>query len=111
MLIIQIPFSNSNKFLDLANSYPSEIKLVKRKNYHGEPDTMQFLINITPLLITFITKIVVEYLRNKKDIVFIYKGAEFRNMNHKKIVELLELIFQDKDLNPSEFTLNKKNEN
>lgn len=102
---------NSEEFNELEKLYPSDIKTVKRKNFHGEPDSIQYLINVSLLLIPFISKIVIEYLKNKKEIVFIYKGLEIRNMNHKKITELLEQISENKDLNLKEYTLEEKDEN
>ena len=94
MIAIEINKNDQNILNDLLLKYPNEIQIIDTKQLIGDFGVMHATISLTSMTLPFVTKILLELIRSKKNVSLKYKGVEVKGISEKNVVDVLNNLLE-----------------
>lgn len=83
---------------------------IQSKKFQGAPETVQFLIELSPVVVVTVASIVITYIKSRKHIKIKHNGTEVDGISEKNAVKILNMLFeQDKAAESNTTEKTKKN--
>lgn len=95
-IVLEVMLQDKKMVDELITHYTEDIQILNSRRFQGESETIQLLINLSPVIIPAIASVVVTYIRSKKHISIKYKGLEVKGISESTVVEILEELSADK---------------
>jgi hypothetical protein len=74
-----------------ANKDMSVTKL-ETSSFDGQSEIVTLVITVTPMVLTFLGKILIEQIRARKYVKVVYKGVQIQGINESTVADILAKI-------------------
>ena len=71
--------------------------LIRSKTFQGTAETIRLLIELTPVVLTAVTAIVVTNIKAKRHISIKYKGVEVTGISEENALKIFENLMNEND--------------
>jgi len=82
--------------MEFINSIDSEksvnCTILETSSFDGQSEIVTILLTVTPLVLTFLGKIISEQIKAKKHVKIIYKGVQIQGIDEKNVTKILNEI-------------------
>ncbi len=96
-LSIQVQ-KDDRDFFDTLNSENSlPYTKLETSSFDGQSEVVTVLLTLTPVVLTFIGKIISEQLRAKKYVKIIHKGVQIQGVDEKNVAKILKGLLDEKN--------------
>lgn len=87
--------------LDFFDKLKSENSLpytkLETSSFDGQSEVVTILLTLTPVVLTFLGKIITEQLRAKKYVKIIHKGVQIQGVDEKNAAKILKELLDEKN--------------
>lgn len=85
-------------FFDQLNSEDSlQYTKLETSSFDGQSEVVTILLTLTPVVLTFLGKIITEQLRAKKYVKIIHKGVQIQGVDEKNAAKILKELLDEKN--------------
>lgn len=88
MIVLEL-FSKDKSLVDELINNHSEVQLLTSRKFQGEPETIQLLINLSPVIIPAVASVIKACIRSKKHVSLKYKGLEVKGISDSTVIDIL----------------------
>lgn len=95
-IVVELMVEDKKLVDELICKNSENIQLLNSRRFQGEPETIQLLITLSPVIIPSLASIIITFIRSKKHISIKYKGIEIKGVSEATIIQILEKLISDK---------------
>ncbi len=94
---ISIQVQNDDEEILKKFDHDPEIDFVKLEtsSFDGQSEIVTLLVTLTPMVLTFLGKVITEQIKSKRYVRVIYKGVQIQGINEKNVATIIKEITDD----------------
>ncbi len=87
---------DDNSFIDLINTEKDlEFAKLETSSFDGQSEVITLVITLTPMILTFLGKIISDQIKSKKYVKVIYKGIQIQGISEKNVSNIINEIIEN----------------
>lgn len=94
---IQLQKNDSDFFNYLDSNKLFSYTKLETSSFDGQSEVVTILVTLTPIVLTFLGKLISEQIKAKKYVKIIYKGVQIKGVDEKNAAKILKELLDHKD--------------
>ena len=95
VISIQVQKQDSAIIEALTANQDLPVTKLETSSFDGQSEILTLVITITPMLLTFIGKILTEQIRARKYIKVVYKGVQIQGITESSVADILSKVISE----------------